>query len=260
MRRDQTQIGSLVCLVVTLFTALSVSAQSVATKDLTEVADVSSKQTKTSDTKQIAANSDEKDCFFGIRDGVIVRDTPEKLQLNIVSSEPRLVYDQTPMTITVRLKNVGDQPVLVPWETHQVEFDIDPETGDTSYESATIHLTFGNLEDRKDFSYLKGEATLVAAPSRREQHIELLSGQWVDVKFKATLECASKESWSCKPFHADEHAQLAAHWWEWLFTYEEKGCSGWRGAYKSRTLDSSPMELVYVALPLSDGKNATPRP
>jgi hypothetical protein len=75
--------------------------------------------------------------------------------------------------------------------------------------------------DSKQYTYLKGEATLVAAPSNRAQHLELLTGQWVDVKFNAAIECASKETWACKQFHADEHAQLTAHWWEWLFTRED---------------------------------------
>ena len=262
MRKDQAQIVSL-CLALIWFGALNISAQSVATKDLTEIAVVPSEQSSRSNTKSQdpeVADSKQKDCAFGIRDGVIVRETPEKLQLDIVSAEPRLVYDKTAIMVTVRLKNVGDQPVLIPWETSQVESDIDPKTGATNNESASIHLTFGTLPDRKNYSYLKGEASLVAAPSRREQHIELLSGQWVDVKFKATLQCDSTESWACKSFHADEHAQLTAHWSEWLFTHEEDGCSRWRGAYKSRTLNSSPVDVVYVALPETDAKSTLQKP
>jgi hypothetical protein len=261
MRKHQTQIGSL-CFAVVLFAAPSVAAQSVATKDFTEIADVPFEHTNTSDIKpekSTAADSAHKDCVVGFRDGVIVREPQEKLHLAIVNTEPRLVYAQTPITVTVRLKNVGDHRVLIPWETHQVESDIDPKTGATRYESATIQLEFGTLPDRKNNSYLKGEATLVAAPSRREQHVELLSGQWVDIKLKAAIQCDSTESLACEPFNADEHAQLTAHWWESLFTYEEEGCSVWRGAYKSRMLNSSPMEVVYVALPRSDASNTAPK-
>jgi len=192
-----------------------------------------------------------------VADGVIVRDVPEKLQLEIVAVDPRLVYDGAAMVVTVRVKNIGDLPVLLPWESNRVEPDIDAKSGDTSYESASIHLTFGTREDRKHYTYLKGEATLTAAPSNRVQHLELLSGQWADVKFKAAVECASKETWACKQFQADEHAQVTAHWWEWLFTRQEKGCGGMRGAFKSRTLESSPLEVVYVASP-SDGKKSAP--
>ena len=259
MRTGRTRGIGLLCVVLMLFASHYAPAQLVATKDLTDTGSVPTalptlpellSDTRTPD------NPEKQDCFFGMAHGVIVRDVPEKLHLEIVSADPRLVYDGTAMMITVRLKNVGDLPVLVPWQTNQVEPDIDPKTGDTSYESATIHLTFGTLEDRQHYTYLKGEATLAAAPSNRAQHLELLAGQWVDLKFKAALECHSKETWACKQFHADEHAQLTAHWWEWLFTREEKGCGGMRGAFKSRTLESTPIEVVYVVSPPSDEKTA----
>jgi hypothetical protein len=244
-----------------LFASRYAPAQLVATKDLTDTASVPTAAPTSAELPSVTRrpdNTEEQDCVLGIRDGVIVQETPEKVHFEIVSVDPRLVYDGTTMTITVRLKNIGNLPILVPWQTNHVEPDTDPNSGDTSYESATILLTFGTLEDRRNYSYMKGEATLAAAPSNRAQHLELLSGQWADVKFKATLACASKETWACKRFHADEHAQLTAHWWEWLFTHEEKGCSGWRGAYKSRTLESSPLEVVYVASSPSDEKKAAP--
>jgi hypothetical protein len=52
------------------------------------------------------------------------------------------------------------------------------------------------VQGRKHYTYLKGEATLAAAPSNRAQHLELLSGQWADMKFKAAIECPSKETWA----------------------------------------------------------------
>ncbi|MBZ5548262.1 MAG: hypothetical protein LAO22_09990 [Acidobacteriia bacterium] len=257
----RARISLLLCVAWVLFASQCATAQLVATKDLTDTASVPTAPPTSAELPSTIGtpdNPEKQDCFFEVANGVIVRDVPEKLRLEIVGVDPRLVYDGTAMMITVRVKNIGDLPVLVPWQTNQVEPDTDPKSGDTSYESATIHLTFGTLEDRKHCTYLKGEATLAAAPSNRAQHLELLSGQWADVKFKAAIQCASKETWACKRFHADEHAQLTAHWWEWLFTREEKGCGGMRGAYKSRTLESSPLEVVYVASPPSDEKKAAP--
>ena len=258
MRTERARDSLLLCVVWMLFASQRAPAQLVATKDLTDTGSVRTSPQEVPSASRTPDDPDQQECFFGVADGVILRDVPEKLNLEIVSVDPRLVYDGTRLAITVRLKNLGDLPVLVPWQTTQVEPDTDPKTGDTSYESATIHLTFGTLKDRKQYTYLKGEVTFVAVPSNRAQYLELLTGQWVDVKFNAAIECSSKETWACKQFHADEHAQLTAHWWEWLFTREKKGCGGMRGAYKSRTLESSPLEVVYVASPPSDEKKAAP--
>jgi len=258
----RTRISLLPCSAWVLFASQCVTAQLVASKDLTDTASVPAEPATSLELPSGISTPDQlegQDCFFGVADGVIVRDVPENLRLEIVDVDPRLVYDGTVMMITVRVKNIGDLPVLLPWQTNQVQPDSDPKSGDTSYESATIHLTFGTLEDRKHYTYLKGEATLAAAPSNRAQHLELTSGQWADVKFKAVIECASKETWACKKFHADEHAQLTAHWWEWLFTREKRGCGGTRGAAKSRTLESSPFEVVYVGSLPSGEKNFAPR-
>jgi len=182
-------------------------------------------------------------------DGVIVRQVPEKLQLEIVSADPRLVYDGTSMIVTIRLKNLGDQSVLVPWETPPIEPEPDAE-GTTSYESVSIDLTLGTLNDREKKSYLKGKASLVATPNNRSQHMELLSGQWVDLKLRAVIECATKGSWPCQRFRADEHAQLIATWWEMRYSH---GCK-MDAAFKSRTLESAPLEVVYVTSTQPDQK------
>jgi hypothetical protein len=196
---------------------------------------------------------------MGVRDGAIVREVPERVQLELVSVDPPLVYDGTTIIATVRLKNIGDQPILVPWTTPPVEPDTDPKTGAKSWERATIHLTLGIREDRRRSSYLKGEANLTAAPSNRPQQVELLSGQWVDVKFEAAVECYSPESWACQPLPADGHAQLTAHWWESLSTHEEEGCSVWSGHYESRMAESAPFPISYFASSTSGEKKTAPR-
>jgi hypothetical protein len=172
------------------------------------------------------------------------------LRLEIVQADPRLVYNGALIQVTVRLTNDGSQPVLVPWEVGSVEPERAPDSNETSYERANIHLKLGTLKDREQASYLKGEADLFAAPNSHEQHKELLPGQWVEVKFQSAIECHSNEKGACHPFEADNNAQLTADWWESLSTHESEGCNAWRGYYKSRTIESSPVQIVYVATPL----------
>jgi hypothetical protein len=252
------RLTSILFVALMLFTSRDAAAQLVATKDLTKPPITTTSPPPTpleaKPATPLPNGTEDRHCFQGVSDGVIVPDVPEKLQLEIVNTDPRLVYDGTTMVVTVRLKNVGDQHVLVPWETHPIEPDVDPNDGTTSYESATVHLTFGTLGDRQA-SYLKGQATLVAAPNNRAQHVELLSGQWVDVKLRSVIECASKEPWACKPFRADKNARLTADWSEWLYT---RGCKEGNSAYKSRTLESAPVEVVYVASAPSDKETSVP--
>jgi hypothetical protein len=54
-----------------------------------------------------------------------------------------------------------------------------------SWENVSVNLTLASKEDRST-SYLRGEAHLAATPSDG-QHTELLSGQSVEIKFRATI-------------------------------------------------------------------------
>lgn len=240
-------------LAMAMISVLPSFAQLVATKDL--VAMPESQATTQSEPKVVTnttADSKEADCVVGIRDGVIVREEPEHLRLEIIQADPRLVYAGATILVTLRLTNDGDQPVSVPWETGRVEPEEVPDRNETSYEWANIHLKLGTLKDRQQANYLKGEANLFAAPTKQEQHKELRPGQWVEVKFQSAIECHSNEKGACHPFEADNNAQLTADWWESLSTHESEGCNAWRGYYKSRTIESSPVQIVYVATPLEE--------
>ena len=131
MLTERARDSLLLCVVWMLFPSLYAPAQLVATKDLTDTGSVPSTPQGVPSAARTPDDPEKQDCFVGVADGVIVRDVPETLRLEIVSADPRLVYDGTQLTITVRLKNIGDLPVLVPWQTNQVEPDTDPKTGNT---------------------------------------------------------------------------------------------------------------------------------
>jgi hypothetical protein len=199
-----------------------------------------------------------RDCFHEHYDGAIVRNVREKLRLEVVSADPRLIYDKAAIVVIVRLKNEGDQPVLVPWQTvHSQPVKMAPDD-ETSYENATIRVTLQTQEKRGGGAYLKGGAVFEALPDNYGQHAQLLPGQWVEVRFRALVECLYSPDWGCPAFKADQHAQLMAHWNEWLFTQKGDGCKAVTGAYTSRTLDSDPLEIVYVSLPSGEQDKSKP--
>jgi hypothetical protein len=188
----------------------------------------------------------EKDCFIDHYHGAVVRRHPEKLHLEIVSAESHFVDDATEIEVTVRLKNEGRWAVLVPWQTDTVE---PARTGgpndEVSYEGAILRLTLGTQENRARGAPLEGNVEFNAVPNSYEQHVKLLHGQWVEVKFKALAKCLYNAASPplCSEFKADEHAQLAAHWSEWLFTRQGAECQGMSRSAKARKIDSDAIEF-----------------
>jgi len=255
--------SSFACLTLTLFAWRGATAQLVATKEITNAAPDEAQQTRTPQHASPTTNSEnirKSDCFVGYRDGVTVPNVPEKLRLEIASVDPKVVRPGTDLLVTVRLTNVGANGVLVPWDTPSAKPDIDPKTGILSWDAASITLSFATLEDPQNRRKLKGEALLAAAPSHREQHVELLPGQWLDVKFTVALECNSSHSSACHELPVNGDAVLTAHWSEWLSTYEDDGCNVWKGTYESWDVDSELVPVVYVATsPVGNEKPAPHR-
>ena len=266
MEGSWCRTASLLCKFALSLTSLSAAAQVVASKDVstppvaTALAEKSYQTPPAAPTSPTSNNNAIDDCVIGFKDGVVVSTVPEKLRLELVSVEPRAARLGTTLAVTVRVTNDGADAVRVPWGTQPVEPDIDPKTKNTSLEVANIHLSFATREDPRNSTFLKGEEVLVAAPSSRAQHLELLPGQSADVKFKAVLECESSVSWKCQGLPTGGHTELTAHWWEWTSTHEVDGCNTWRGSYDSRKLESQPLPLVYTSAPPATERKSATRP
>jgi hypothetical protein len=256
--------SSFIWLTLVLLAWQCAEAQLVATKDLTNASSDEAQQAKSSQASQPAApttasDKTEKDnCNVVLVHGAIPPKVPEKLRLEIVNADPKIVHPGSSLLVTVRLVNVGANSVLVPWDTPLVKPDIEPETGNLSWDAASISLYFATQGDRRS-SRIKGEALLVAAPSRREQHVELLPGQWLDVKFKAAVECDSVDYPACDALPANRNAELTADWWERLSTYEDDGCNKRKGTYELRTVNSEPLPVVYDTPAPTGKKDSTSR-
>jgi hypothetical protein len=237
----------------------------VATKDLTNAASDEAQQAKSPQVSQHAPpttasdNAEKGNCGVVLLDGFIVPKVPEKLRLEIVSANPTVLHPGSSLFVTVRLVNVGANSVRVPWDTPLVKPDIEPETGNLSWDAASIYLNFSTRGDRQSGSRLKGEASLVAAPSRREQHVELLPGQWLDVKFKVAVECDSVNYPACRALPANRNAELTAYWREWLSTYGDDGCNKRKGTYESWKVVSEPVPLAYDTASPASEKQFAPR-
>jgi hypothetical protein len=171
------------------------------------------------------------------------------LELKIDSVSPNVVYPGLLVTVTVSLKNVGEHIVSIPWQDAPVTpAQLNPADETTSYEHASLDLRLATGQDRHDAPvYLKGDVSLEATPNDPGQHVQLAPNQWVTITYAATVACALKDHWACRPFEADDHAVLTAGWREWLSTRKDNGCSIVHGAFKARDLTSAPIDIIFIS-------------
>jgi hypothetical protein len=237
--------NSILCGIVLSSCAL---AQLIDTKDVTGVPVPTEPAVQNADVGSFKELPD-KDCFTDHYDGFVMRKHPEKLRLEIVSADTHFVDDNTEIIATVRLKNEGRWPVLLPWQTDPVEPKSTGNTNDkVSYEAAGLRLKLGTQGYRTRGAFLEGSVEFQAVPHSYEQHVRLLHGQWVEIKFRALGRCwlNAADPPLCSEFKADEHAHLTAHWGEWLITEQGVGCKATSSSLRARKIDSDPVEIEFV--------------
>lgn len=237
-----------------------VLAQLIDTKDLTNAPTA---QQATTANLAVGENGNplDQDCFIDHFNGFVIRDVPEKLHLEIVSADLQAIDGKTQITANIRLKNEGNHAVLLPWQAVEVE---PPRTGadeELKYEAAIIGLKLGTQKYRNHGARLKGEAELRADPNSYAQHVDVLPGQWVELKYTALVECQYELAGAplCSPFKDDKHARLTAFWHEWVITEQGYGCTAKSRSDKSRMIDSPPLEIEYLSAGLLRGKESRPR-
>ena len=225
------------------------SAQLIDTKDLTDFRTVAPAPQQ--------ATATDKDCFIDHSHGFVIRDVPEKLRLDILSAELQSIDGKTQITAHIQLKNEGDHAVLLPWQTADVEPPRTAADEELKYEAAIVGLYLGTQKYRSHGARLRGEAELRADPNSYAQHVELLPGQWVELKYTALVECQYDlaEPPLCSPFRTDKLARLTAFWHEWLIAEQGAGCSAKSRSDKSRMIDSPPLQIEYVSAGVSAPSN-----
>jgi hypothetical protein len=245
-------------LAILLFAALTLSdvstAQLIDTKDASNISLAPTKAR--TDTTSFPGTQGE-DCFTDHYDGFVKRKRPETLHLEIVSADAHFNNDTTEIVATVRIRNDGHWPVVLPWQTDPV---VPATTGgpddEVSYEGGTLRLKLGTQKYRNNGALLEGEVGLEAVPHSDEQHVRLLRGQWVEVRFRVAAKCwlNAADPPLCSEFKTDEHARLTAQYSEWLFTRRGEGCKAVTSSAQARRIKSDPIEIDFVAAtPLGTG-------
>ena len=169
----------------------------------------------------------------------------EHLEFQIVEISPPQLTIGEAFIATVRLKNVGTDPVLVPATT-----DGNKLTGSASveekteekYEVADVSFRLATGKDQRTPIFLTSVGALFADPDDRKTYISLASGNWFDLKLKGVVECGAAKCFGA--LQPDRDGVLTAWWYQRVLTHSVKGCIVNHGASTVRELDSAPFRVV----------------
>ena len=248
-----------ILLLATLALPAVSAAQLVDTKDASNISLRPATSAQVQATDSATKVTPEEDCFIEHYDGFVKRKHPEKLRLEIVRADTHFADGTTEIIVTVRIKNDGNWPALFPWQTDPV---VPAKTGgpndEVSYEGGLLRLRLGTQEYRNDGAPLVGDVEFEAVPRSLEQHVRLLPGQWVELRFKALAKCwlNAADPPLCSEFKTDEHARLTAEYSEWLYTRQGEGCKAVSSSAQARRIKSDAIEIDFVAAnPLGSSKD-----
>lgn len=151
-------------------------------------------------------------------------------------------------TATLRLKNMGTQPLFVPWETDGERVTQVSEDGQTeSYEVADIALILKSAAQPRP-AWLDASAALFAHRDLKSSYLEVPAGQWAEIKVKGKLECGEEEL-PCGKIVPGKNSTLIAWWYERELTHQVHDCNDDHGNTVIREIDSKPLPVTVGAAP-----------
>jgi hypothetical protein len=171
-------------------------------------------------------------------------DNGKSLQLTIANIEPVQLRIGEDFTATVLLKNIGNAPILFPWEPdgeHVVR--VSPDGTEEKYEVADVNFKLATSADKKGPPiFIQSYGALFAHPDNRSSYIEISPGQWISIKLKGNVDCAFQE---CPgSIHPSEHAILTALLYQRVLTHSVKECDEDHGSQGIRELNSVPFSVI----------------
>jgi hypothetical protein len=238
MRRSVHPAAALTLLFVFFCGGIAAQAQMAAFRDLTQGSRVPGERLS------IPATCD--------KPGSTIADLPSrdsndggakaKLELTIVQVSPAKLEIGNDFTASVRLKNVGDAPILVPAtaDGEQLRAASNPDT-EERYEVGDV--SFRLLSGKAKIAvYLDSSGALFANPDDKASYLELAPGKWLDLKTHARVECGLENC--VAQIQPDNKAVLTAWWYQRVLVHRVTGCAETHGSVKVRELDSAPFSVV----------------
>jgi hypothetical protein len=171
-------------------------------------------------------------------DGITTRIEPETLKLEIVSVEPRPIYEGRELTLVLRILNKGDTHIELPWHEAMVETQ-SPDESDSPRKSVNYVSIEATVKTHGKQILLKGGVNLQARPLHPQHWITLKPGEWAEIKFLASLVPDPNET----PVRPDPRATVWASWSESTFAESRGECSVDSEYYAGGGLRSKPFAV-----------------
>jgi hypothetical protein len=165
------------------------------------------------------------------------------VEFSIIKISPAELRINQGFTATVRLKNIGPNTLLFPWETDGESVTRIAAGGEEeNYEAVDIALRLRSGTQQIAPVWLKSAGALFAHPEVKSSHIAIKPGQWVDVTMKAQVHCS--EGLPCGKIIPDRHGIMTAWWYERQLTHRIHGCDENYGNFVIRELESKPLQVI----------------
>ena len=167
----------------------------------------------------------------------------ERLVFTVHQIVPAELHIGDDFTATVRLKNAGASPVLIPWQTDGEQVvRVSKDGKQEIYEVADVAFRLKTGDKKRAAMFLQSDGALFAHPDDHASYLALQPGRWIDIKLKGAVVCGLADC--VAEAEADDHALLTAWWYQRVLTHQVDGCHEDHGAYTVRELDSSPYPLA----------------
>lgn len=168
---------------------------------------------------------------------------PKDLELTIVATSPAKLEIGSDFTATLRLKNSGSKPVLVPSvaDGESVVRTPPAEATEEKYEVGDVSFRLATGKQRNTPAFLDSAGALFADPADATSYISLASGNWIEMKLNGTVVCAEK---CLSEIQADNQATLSAWWYQRVLTHRVSGCDESHGSREVLEVDSAPFTVV----------------
>lgn len=165
------------------------------------------------------------------------------LEVSIVGVFPFALRVGEPFAATVRLKNAGSEPILVPAFSDGEKLSHTPaDNMEEKYEVGDVSFRLASGKDHSSPIFLNTAGALFASPEEKDSYIALGPGQWLDIRLQAVVECGF-ENCSAK-INPDSHGVLTALWYQRVLTHKVEGCNESHGSVKVREVDSAPFVVA----------------
>ena len=217
-------------------------AQEIAKRDLMPAVERKAAEEKAGDSAPDLKECGDKYDGLIYADGWVKNRDRGKLVTELADVSPATFAWGDKVTVTLRIRNVGNNPTLIPWATTPSDARVGQDPKDSQIDvmnfSATLAVD-GREEDVAD-----GDVALYAYQKRAATLLTLLPGNWATIRFSAAIEC--KHVW-CKELHPGTRASLRIGTHEFLSTfYERKRCDFVKGTFLFRDLESRDIPVNFV--------------